>query len=228
MDSNLHISNDVKEQIVRKHIEPNYIHEISKLIQGKKNWKLIGQIFETSSKALVAIGGIVSFAAGSYNNFHLSFIAGAISTISLATLSFSSFGYKEQKKQGLELNNLLKKLKIEEVPINERNVDDFYQAASMRQSVPSQNNINYQLDRANHVINEQAQEINELEKRLIYERAKQKPYANDLKLLKEKLNEVLSKPPLSRVNTPIEDREWLKFRITQLEEQNQIELKVND
>lgn len=113
------ISNDVKIKIVHDIIEPFYIHDITSKIRAKKCWKRTGQIFETSSKVLVAIGGIISFSSGYFNDPLLSFFAGAISTMSLATLQFSSFAYSENKKQGQELNILLKKLDLDTVPIVE-------------------------------------------------------------------------------------------------------------
>jgi hypothetical protein len=143
---NLQVSDEIKDIIVRNHVEPNYIRDIDDLFAGKRNWKKVGQSFETASKALVAIGGIISFAAGFFNEYYLSFIAGAISTISLATLQFSSFGYKESKKQSIELNTNLKRLKIEEVPVNDRNTDETMVARSSyaQQSVrPSQNQQYY-------------------------------------------------------------------------------------
>lgn len=223
MNTSIQISEHTKEQIVRNHIEPSYLDEISKLIKGKKDWKLVGQIFETTSKALVAIGGIVSFAAGSYNNFHLSFIAGAISTISLATLSFSSFGYKEQKKQGLELNTLLKKLKIEEVPINERNIDDNYHGASMRQS---SSNSGFQgkdegLIQKNHELWRQNVEL-EKELRYLNYRIEQ----NDINKLRERLKEYLKNPnqPSTGFNTPIE---FLERRINELGDEEEKEIIIH-
>ena len=114
------ISNDVKIKIINEIIEPFYIHDISSKIRAKKCWKRTGQIFETSSKLLVAIGGIISFSSGYFQDPLLSFFAGAISTLSLATLQFSSFAYSENKKQGQELNILLKKLDIDTVPVVEQ------------------------------------------------------------------------------------------------------------
>jgi hypothetical protein len=132
----LQVSDEIKDIIVRNHIEPNYVEDIRLLFKGKRDWKLVGQVFETTSKALVALGGIVSFAAGFFDEYYLSFVAGAISTISLATLQFSSFGYKEAKKQSHELNTNLKKLKIDEVPVYDRNVEDNV-GSSMRQYATS-------------------------------------------------------------------------------------------
>jgi len=115
------ISNDVKIKIINEIIEPFYIHDISSKIRNKKCWKRTGQIFETTSKVLVAVGGIISFSSGYFSDPLLSFFAGAISTLSLATLQFSSFAYSENKKQGQELNILLKKLELDTVPIVEQN-----------------------------------------------------------------------------------------------------------
>lgn len=114
------ISNEIKVKIINEIIEPFYIHDISSKIRAKKCWKRTGQIFETSSKLLVAIGGIISFSSGYFQDPLLSFFAGAISTLSLATLQFSSFAYSENKKQGQELNILLKKLDIDTVPVVEQ------------------------------------------------------------------------------------------------------------
>lgn len=117
------ISNDIKVKIINEIIEPFYIYDISSKIRAKKCWKRTGQIFETSSKLLVAIGGIISFSSGYFQDPLLSFFAGAISTLSLATLQFSSFAYSENKKQGQELNILLKKLDIDTVPVVEQQLN---------------------------------------------------------------------------------------------------------
>lgn len=123
MDDNFKISDEVKIKIVHELIEPFYLDDIKSLIKNKKCWKRSGQIFETVSKILVAIGGIVSFSSGYFNDPILSFFAGTISTLSLATLQFSSFAYLENKKQSQDLNVLLKKLNIDVIPVLGRRYD---------------------------------------------------------------------------------------------------------
>ena len=120
MTTDFKIRDVIKLQIVQNLIEPYYIHDIESKIRGKKCWKKTGQIFETLSKVLVAVGGIISFSSGYYKDETLSFFAGTISTLSLATLQFASFAYLENKKQGQELNVLLKKLDLDIVPIVEQ------------------------------------------------------------------------------------------------------------
>ena len=122
-ENNFKIRDTIKIKIVHDLIEPFYVDDIKAMIRGKKCWKLSGQIFETVSKVLVAVGGIISFSSGYFNDPILSFLAGSISTLSLATLQFSSFAYMENKKQGQDLNVLLKKLNLDVIPVLERRTD---------------------------------------------------------------------------------------------------------
>jgi hypothetical protein len=131
MTTDFKIRDAIKLQIVQELIEPYYIHDIESKIRGKKCWKKTAQIFETVSKVLVAVGGIISFSSGYYKDETLSFFAGTISTLSLATLQFASFAYLENKKQGQELNVLLKKLDLDIVPIVEQHT------VSQQQNPPS-------------------------------------------------------------------------------------------
>jgi len=113
---NLKISDDIKVKILDELIEPYYISDIDYIIKSKKCWKLSGQIFETTSKVLVAFGSILSFSTAYFDEPLLSFFAGSISTLSLAMLQFSSFSYAENKKQSKELNVLLEKLNLDTIP----------------------------------------------------------------------------------------------------------------
>ena len=113
------ISDELKRQIVKEHVEPSYIKEVQSSIRDKTCWKKSSHILQTISKVLVAVGCILSFSSGYYGNQVLSFLAGSLSTVSLALLQFASYSYGEYKKQGQELNIILQKLKIDTVPIME-------------------------------------------------------------------------------------------------------------
>jgi len=110
------VSDEVHVRILRDYIEPSYKADVQEMIGGRKCYRQAGQVFETMSKVLVACGGILSFSAGVYNYPTLSFVAGSISTFSLACLQFSSFCYKESKHLTTELNTLLRSLQIDTVP----------------------------------------------------------------------------------------------------------------
>lgn len=119
----IEIDHETRAYIIDKLVEPYYKETIKNTIEGKKLWRTLGISFETLSKVLVAVGGIVSFSSGYYHSENLSFFAGSISCLSLALLQLSSFSYKENKKQSEELNMLLKKLKLDTIPELERNVE---------------------------------------------------------------------------------------------------------
>ena len=119
----IEINDETRLHIIAKLVQPHYIATVGNTIDGKMCWRKTGIAFETVSKVMVALGSILSFSSGYYHNDTLSFISGSISCLSLACLQFSSFSYKENKKQGDELNVLLKKLKLDTVPALGR--DDF-------------------------------------------------------------------------------------------------------
>ncbi len=109
-------NHSLNEEIRNNIINPNYIQEIKEFIKSRRGWRKTGITFETLSKILIGVGSILSFSAGIYNSQDLSFYSGSISTMSLVCLQFSSFAFRESKKSTNELNILLKKLGIDEVP----------------------------------------------------------------------------------------------------------------
>ena len=119
----IEISPETKIYIIDKLVEPYYKDMVKATIDGKQCWRTLGIGLETSSKVMIALGGIFSFSAGYYPDDTLSFVAGSISCMSLALLQIASFSYKENKKQGDELNILLKKLNLDTVPSMPRSED---------------------------------------------------------------------------------------------------------
>jgi len=117
---NLKISDDTRVYIIDNLIEPYYKNVVKNTLSARQCWRKTGIAFETISKIMVAFGSIISFSAGVYENQTLSFVSGSISCLSLAFLQFSSFSYKENKKQSEELNVLLKTLGLETIPVLER------------------------------------------------------------------------------------------------------------
>ena len=117
---NLKISDDTRVYIIDELIEPYYKNVVKNTLSARQCWRKTGIAFETISKIMVAFGSIISFSAGVYEDQTLSFVSGSISCLSLAFLQFSSFSYKENKKQSEELNVLLKTLGLETIPVLER------------------------------------------------------------------------------------------------------------
>jgi len=137
----IEISDVTRENIVNKLIEPYYMDMIKTTIGGKKLWRTLGISLETSSKLMVALGGIFSFSAGFYHDETLSFVSGSISCMSLALLQIASFSYKENKKQGEELNILLKKLNLDTIPSMVRSEDQTTVISNRYYSPPRSNSF---------------------------------------------------------------------------------------
>jgi len=109
---NYEISDNLKNDILITMIEPNFKSDITRNLKLRKRFKGCGICFETTSKFLVGVGSVLSFASGIYKYNVLSFISGTTSVLSLVLLQYSSFCYKESKKMTLELNEILRKLHI--------------------------------------------------------------------------------------------------------------------
>jgi hypothetical protein len=106
------VSETLKKEILTTLVEPQYKNEIKVYINLRKKFKNCGLLFETMSKLFVGISSIMSFASGIYKYEIMSFLAGTTSVISLVLLQYSSFSYRESKKMTTELNDILKKLDI--------------------------------------------------------------------------------------------------------------------
>lgn len=111
------VSDELKIKIIQNLIEPSYYSDVVETLHGRKCWRLSGHTFESMSKIILAVSGVLSFAAGVYDDKILSFVAGTLSTVSLATFQFSLYAFKQHKKNTLELNMLLNKLDIDTIPV---------------------------------------------------------------------------------------------------------------
>ena len=118
------ISEELKKDIIVNLIEPNYKSDIHSNLILKKRFKLFGLTFETLSKFFVGMSSVISFSSGIYKYQVLSFLAGTTSVFSLVLLQYSSFSYRESKKITSEINIILKKLNITEIPHDDTSVSD--------------------------------------------------------------------------------------------------------
>jgi len=111
------VSDEFKMIIIKDLIEPSYYSDVVETLHGRKCWRISGHTFESMSKIILAVSGVLSFAAGVYDDKILSFVAGTLSTVSLATFQFSLYAFKQHKKNTLELNMMLNKLDIDTIPV---------------------------------------------------------------------------------------------------------------
>lgn len=110
------LSDEVKRKIMNELIETNYYLDVKDTISARRKWRKSGHIFETTSKICLAMSSIFSFSSGFFQNPYYSFLAGSMSTISLASLQFSSYCFRQSKKNTDELNIVLKSIGIHSFP----------------------------------------------------------------------------------------------------------------
>ncbi len=145
---------NLRDTIQTTLIQPNYLSEITTFINGRGNWRTLGMIMETSSKVMLGIGSVLSFASSVYSDQRLSFISGSISTLSLVCLQFSVYSFRESKRSTDHLNILLTNLKMDPIP-------DIYDSEDERHpndvSLPLSNTVSKEkisLDNPEHVDNQ--------------------------------------------------------------------------
>jgi hypothetical protein len=98
-------------------IQPSIREEISSFLQSRIRWRTIGIYMETTSKIMLGTTSILAFATSIYPcNSYLSFIAGTVSTMSLVSLQFANYSFRESKLSTENLNVLLSKMKGETLP----------------------------------------------------------------------------------------------------------------
>ena len=117
------ISSNTRNKIIKDLIEPSYENDIDETLKARRRWRRFGHMFETSSKLFLAASGIFSFSSGFFQNTMHNFLAGTCSTLSLASLQFSSYCFKQSSINTDELNMILTSIGIDPVPEFEVNED---------------------------------------------------------------------------------------------------------
>lgn len=97
----------LRTKIKNELIDPSIYDDTKYNLRGRSHWKYIGDITEVISKILIGISSITAFAAGSFGNKYLSFVAGCLGVMSLVSLQFSSYSMKESKERNDIVNKLL-------------------------------------------------------------------------------------------------------------------------
>jgi hypothetical protein len=109
---NFDISDNLKNDILVNLVEPQYKNDIIRDLRLRKRFKNYALLFETFSKFFVGVTSVMSFASGIYKYEVMSFLAGTSSVVSLVLLQYASFSHREYKKITIELNDMLRKLDI--------------------------------------------------------------------------------------------------------------------
>lgn len=122
----IHVSDNLRRELMDGYIEPYYKKLIIETLDARSVYKKVGMIFETTSKLCIALSSILSFSTGYSENNTQYFAAtsGSIGCLSLGLMQIASYAYKEQVRQSKELNSILKKLRLETIPVERHNSID--------------------------------------------------------------------------------------------------------
>ena len=90
--------------------------DIADTIRWKFIWRKAGNIMEALALMSSLISTVLSFSAGAFNNTLLAFAAGCSGSISLALMRATSYALKESKEREEQLNILLEKSMIKQIP----------------------------------------------------------------------------------------------------------------
>ena len=211
---------DFKTHIVNNIIKPNYIDEIHDSTENRTMWKKRAMRFETCSKLFIGVGSIMSFASGVYGYQTLSFVSGAVSTISLVFLQYANFSYKESKKATSDLNILLDNIGIKKVPELNNTTQDDMMMSKQSPSSPLQGSgyspeapkkQKYSLEEYENPI--QQSETEEYKNRIKYEELCQTNNFEGLKKLHEEDNYPLSELVLIK-SAKAKNLEMFKYFLT--------------
>lgn len=122
----IHVSDNLRRELMNGYIEPYYKKLIIETLDARSVYKKVGMIFETTSKLCIALSSILSFSTGysEDNTEYFAATSGSIGCLSLGLMQIASYAYKEQLRQSRELNSILKKLRLETIPVERHNSVD--------------------------------------------------------------------------------------------------------
>jgi hypothetical protein len=101
---------------IKKRLNKTIEFDIADTIRWRFIWRKAGDIMEGLSLVTSLISTVLSFSAGAFNTTNLAFAAGCSGSISLALMRATSYALKESKEREEQLNILLDKAKIKQVP----------------------------------------------------------------------------------------------------------------
>jgi hypothetical protein len=104
--------NKIKKDIIEK----SYYSDVKFNIRWKSYWKIIADVSETFAHIFTGVSAILAFASGFFNYTLLSFIAGCFGTGALVLLKFSSYAIAQSKERTQQVNLILDKLGIVDIP----------------------------------------------------------------------------------------------------------------
>ena len=107
--------NKTRENI-KKRLNKTIEFDIADTIRWRFIYRKGGNLTEGLALVTSLISTVLSFSAGAFNHTYLAFAAGCLGSVSLALMRATSWSHKESKEREEQLNILLDKAHIKDVP----------------------------------------------------------------------------------------------------------------
>lgn len=141
INGTIFVDPELVKKIKHDLLEKSYYDEIRYNIYSKARWKIVADLTDTFAHVFTGISTILAFASGFFNYALFSFLAGCFGTISLVLLKFSSYALDESKERTNEINILLNKLGITEMPNTSVDENNITNTTSYSINVPKNSDI---------------------------------------------------------------------------------------
>ena len=112
------LSADIKLQkyITKKILQPDYIKETEDLVEWRYKWRKYSDFLQSCSELCVIVSGILSFLSPALHDENLALSAGCIAFASVQLQNWSKKCEQKSVISTARVNELLRSLKIEEMP----------------------------------------------------------------------------------------------------------------
>jgi hypothetical protein len=105
---------------IRGVIAQAYRSEVGSMVKWRGVWKRFGDACEAIAKGLTGVSAVLAFASsatqGAKTADILSFTSGAVGTLGLVLLTYSSYAIGESRQRTSELNHILGSIGVTPVP----------------------------------------------------------------------------------------------------------------
>lgn len=98
---------EVTKDNITKLLNNSRLRDVDDGLFGRCCCKWTGDITETIGQILIATGGILAFAAPTWDLTVLAYVSGSVSVAGIALIRFSSFAMKESKERTDVINRIL-------------------------------------------------------------------------------------------------------------------------
>lgn len=113
---NFRNNKELSKKISKDLLEKTYFNDVKRNLRERCLCKCVGDISEAIAHIFTGVSVVLSFAAGFFDLYILSFLAGCFGTLGIIMLQCSSYSMRESRERTEEINIILERLGISDLP----------------------------------------------------------------------------------------------------------------